>query len=157
MLSTFVWDHIFPVLSIRSHICCSIYIMRRLSWIIKISWSGREVTYMNINYSYFFKLDDIHMEAKVCPKSWKITPKRAGKESEKDRQRNRRKVWQSAKHSPKKIWFNGGFSLEQGSIQSAHVGTHSTAPIFSQRVSLPQFNVNQHVSLQITKGMMFQL
>lgn len=73
------------------------------------------------------------MEAKVCPKSWKITPKRAGKEREKDRRWNRRKVWQSAKHSQKKIWYNRGFSLERGSIHSLYMWVHTPLPPYSAR------------------------
>lgn len=72
------------------------------------------------------------MEAKVCPKSWKITPKRAGKEREKDRQRNRRKVWQSAKHSPKKFDSTGDFPWSRA-LYSLHMWVHTPLPPYSAR------------------------
>lgn len=85
------------ILSIGIHICYSIYIMCRLSWIIKISWSSREVTYMNINNSCFSLL----VTSMQKPKYWKIIPKRTGRGSPEGRQHDRKNIWHQVKEGKK--------------------------------------------------------
>lgn len=106
----------FPVLSIGIHICYSIYIMCRLSWIIKISWSSRKVTYMNINNSYFSLL----VTSMQKPKYWKIIPKRTGKERPEGRKHDRKNIWHQVKQGKKMVIYRG-----EGFPWSTHIGTCS--------------------------------
>lgn len=112
----FFLDCTSPVLSIGIHICYSIYIMCRLSWIIKISWSSREVTYMNINNSYFsFLVTSIQK-----PKYRKIIPKRTGKERPEGRQHGRKNIWHQVKQGKKMV-----INKEEGFPWSTHTGMSS--------------------------------
>lgn len=114
----FFLDCTSPVLSIGIHICHSIYIMCRLSWIIKISWSSREVTYMNINNSYFSFL----VTSMQKPKYSKIIPKK-NRERKARGQHDRKNIWHQVKEGKKMV-----INREEGFPWSTHRGMCSPAP-----------------------------
>lgn len=113
MLNIFFLDCTSPVLSTGIHICYSIYIMCRLSWIIKISWSSREVTYMSINNSYF----SLQVTSIEKPEYWKIIWKRTGKERPEGRQNDRKNIWHQVQQGKKMV-----INREEGFPWSTHTG-----------------------------------